>query len=120
MLHFIWLLVVGDLLQLEGPEGNVQRRCSSEFNLKCQTNRGQQEIQSVTSELSACLCQAHQIYDTSALDNVNESVCSFIKWHMDNMVMLPFLSLRLFPWKPSEPNKSYQSFNQKACLGSEM
>lgn len=28
------------------------------------------------------------------------------------MIMLPFLSLRLFPWKPSEPNKSYQSFSQ--------
>lgn len=28
------------------------------------------------------------------------------------MVMLPFLSLRLFPWKPPEPNESYQSFSQ--------
>lgn len=51
MLHCVWLLVVGDLPELEGPEGNV----------KCQTNRGQQEIQTVTSELSASLCQAHQI-----------------------------------------------------------
>ena len=28
------------------------------------------------------------------------------------MIMLPFLSLRLFPWKPPEPNRSYQSFSQ--------
>lgn len=52
MLHCIWLLIVGDLLELEGPEGNV----------KCQTNRGQQEIQTVTSELSACLCRAHHLH----------------------------------------------------------
>lgn len=39
MLHFIWLLVVGDLLELDGPEGTVQRRCSSELNSKCQTDR---------------------------------------------------------------------------------
>lgn len=59
MLHFIWLLVVGDLLELEGPEGSVQRRCSSEFNLKCQTEDSRKF--KVTSELSACFCQAHQI-----------------------------------------------------------
>lgn len=47
---------------------------------------------------------------TSTLDNVNESVCTFIKWHMDNMVILPFLSLRLFPWKlPGQTKASNHS-----------
>lgn len=70
---------------------------------------------SVTSERSPAPAFVTLIrYSTSALDNVNQSVCTFIKWHMDKMVMLPFLSLRLFPWKPPEPNKSCQSFKKLA------
>lgn len=37
--HCVYLLVVEAWLELEGPEGNIQRRCSAEFKVSNKEDR---------------------------------------------------------------------------------
>lgn len=93
----------------EAPERNVQS-FYQDFNWRFQL---EEEIQSVTSRTHASVCRGlWEITHLLRIAWVNQ--CAVLSdGIMDKDDSAAFLSLRLFPWRPLEPNKSYHL--AKAC-----
>lgn len=99
------------IIELSGPEGNVQRRFYLDFNLRFQMEKDRKsQVWPDRTHASLCLGLSEIIpLLWKAQMNPCAVVSDGIRDEYDNT---PSLSLWLFPWKPSEPNKSCQSFSQ--------